>query len=174
VVPTGGTAKGARALWRVRVARGPTEQHEYVWSSEESARRFAASLDSSMHAEVVDPGSHPARPADPSSPAPEVPTSAGRYWIRVATSARRQLKDVPSTQWHEILQRLVELARACGESRTPSHEALTAAGIEPPYLRVNAGEHLVVCDADPGAHAVTVLHVLPAHGHVPHPSATAP
>jgi hypothetical protein len=126
-----------------------------------------------MHAEVVDPGSHPARPADSSSPASELPTSGSRYWIRVATSARRQLKDVPSTQWHEILQRLVQLARACGESRSPSHEALAAAGIDPPYLRVNAGEHLVVCDADPGARAVTVLHVLPAHGPVSHQSAAA-
>jgi hypothetical protein len=163
--PVGAVPKGAERLWRVRVVAGQALVHDYVWNSEEHARHFLASLGDSTTAQILAPEHRAAAVAPDHAPsegtgAPGRDTNE-RCRIYVAISARHQLKGVSARDWSDIVRHLVELAHGATHSLRGSREALQAAGIEPPYLRLRAGNHLLICDANPAVGAVTVLHVLP-------------
>ena len=84
----------------------------------------------------------------------------GPYALRLAVSARAQLKSLDPSEWREIHHKLEELMALATQRAPPSRELLEEAGFSPPYLRARAGGYVLVYDADPEKRVLTVLHVL--------------
>ena len=139
--------------WTVRVARADGGAQVYRWAKAQDAERFVKLLGPNLQAVLEGPQSAKAVPRPAARP-----TTA--FALRVAVSARAQLKNLKPAQWSELHAKLAELMALAGAKVPPSRELLEAAGFIPPYLRARAGSQVLVYEADEAARTLTLLHVL--------------